>query len=361
MMLSILYLIIVFYLLFFRKSQKFSWLIAALLIAFLSITTINYADLNNYGPVFDYCNSSAFQFSLNPTELVWAILCKIFYGLGFNYRGMIIILVIINYFLLHVACKNIKCNENKFFGLFLIFPAIIQLVQLKFFTAISIVVLAYTILLKNRNRKNILVFILLVLLAFLIHSSVIVFMILLFARNKKINGKILLPISVTMTLLVSLNLNIIVKYSKYFISTRQYERYVENTLTPSSLQWIFAIVIIWLICYISSVIVRKYVKKDRLIEENSNYEINNNAIILMALTLPLLILDRNMHRFLEMGYIILIFTIGMIFYNKIATKNKVLIVVCATILLTITMYVYTPYETVIKPLFSYDEIIDIRR
>ena len=146
-MLLSLYIIIILYLLLFRKKNNNAWVFAACMIAILSITTNDYADLVNYDPLFNYYNTSSFNFSFTMNNSIWALLCRLFYNIGFNYRGMVICLIFINYFILHFAAKNLKCDENKFFALFLIFPSIIQLVQLKFFTAFVIVTLAYSILL----------------------------------------------------------------------------------------------------------------------------------------------------------------------------------------------------------------------
>lgn len=359
-MLIIFYIIAIFYLLLVRKRQKYSWIIAACIMVLLSITTHNYADLNNYMPLFNYYNSGDFNFSFSVTNFIWALLCKIFYYFGFNYRGMVVGLIFLNYFILHKACQNMQCNENKFFGLFLIFPSIIQLVQLKFFTATTIVVLAYSILLSDKKRATF-IFIIMVIFASLIHDTTIVFLFLLFTKKDNLNKSIIFILAFILSIFLSINLNWITNLSKYFISAQQYERYVIDTITPSSLTWIITIFFCWMICYIFGLLIIKYAKKDSNVEYNSIFEKNIISIILLLLTIPFLLIDRNMHRFIEVGFIILYFMFGVTYKNINFNKDKLILLFCLIVSLTFVMIVYTPYESVLQPLFSYENFVNIRR
>lgn len=359
-MLFVFYLIIIIFLLFFRKKQKYSWLIAAFTIVVLSITSIDYADLTNYEPLFNYYNSGSFNDIFSVNNSVWALLCKFFYSIGLNYRGMVICLLFINYYLLHKAAKNLNCNENRFFGLFLIFPSLIQLVQLKFFTAFVIIALAYSILLLNK-KKSIFIYTIMVLFASLIHSSVIVFLIFLFIKKKKINKNIIFIASIVLVIIFSLNLNFITNISKNIISEQQYERYVTDTITPSSFLWIVLIFFCWFICYCFSLLITKYSKLDK---NDMQQLINNKNVIsinLLLLTIPLLLLDRNMHRFLEMGYVILFFMVTSSFRDLKENKSYLPLILVLCVFLIIVMSIYTPYNTVLNPLFSFQKIVDIWR
>ena len=355
-MLLILYIFVIVFLLIFRKKTKNSWLIAASIIVLLSITTSNYADLTNYEPLFNYYNMDGVIISSSTNNFIWALLCKLFYSIGFNYRGMVVCLILINYFILHKAALNMKCNENKFFGLFLIFPSVIQLVQLKFFTAFVIVVLAYSIFILEK-KGSFITYILMVLFASLIHSSSMLFLILCLSKKDKLNKNVIFIISFILAIILSFNINFISEFSKAFISMNQYERYIVNTITPSSFLWILLIFISWLICYVFATIVNHYINKN-CNYENLIFKREIISIILLLLTLPLLLLDRNMHRFLEIGFIILYF---MISSQKIKYKNSLDLILCLCICLIGVMFIYTPYSTVLNPLFSYETIVNIWR
>lgn len=357
-MLILPYVLICIYLLYFRKKNKNAWLIVALTIIFLSITSKTYADLPNYQPLFDYYNLNNVNITISTTNFLWAYLCKFFGFLGFNYRGMVVILIFINYYIIHLGLKNFMADENKFFGLFMIFPAIIQLIQLKFFTAFSIVFLAYSLYIKNGKYSSI-KFILLTIFASLIHSSASVFLILIFCNNKKLNNNLLLIITIFFSILFNCNLSIITGLAKKYLSERHFNRYFVNSITPSSIIWILAIFSLWLVCLlILKLIISKVDKK----ENSKCYEIlekNDKSITLFLLTIPLLFIDRNMHRFLEMGFCILMLSISLCIRRDNMTKNNVMFLFCISLVLIIAMFIYTPYSSVLQPVFSYDGFISI--
>lgn len=357
-MLTVIYIIVIVYLLLFRNKQRYAWIIAASAIAILSITSTDYADLSNYSPLFDYYNSKVYTFSFSVNNWAWAILCKLFYTLGFNYRGMIICIVFINYFILHKAIQNIRGDENKFFALFLIFPSLIQLIQLKFFTAYVIVVYAYSILVLQKRNSTIL-FILSVFFASFIHSSAIVFLILLLIKNEKLNKNLIFVTSIILAIFIIFNMDFIINIAGRLISEQQYERYIVKSSTPSSYKWVLGICITWGICYIFALFVNKGSMQHK--DKNNVLEKGVIAINILVLTLPLLLLDRNMHRFLEMGFAILYCMIASVFSEKKIKKNNITFIFLLCVSLAIIMYIYTPYKTVLKPLFSYDKIINIRR
>ena len=357
------YLIIIIYILFIKKNQRFTWLLVAMCIAMLSITSSFYPDLDNYVPLFDYFNQSDVTITLSTTNYLWALLCKIFYFLGFNYRGMVICLIFVDYYILHIAAKNLNCDERIFFGLFLIFPALIQLIQFKFFTSTSIVILAYSVLIKNK-KHSILFFILLMCVAMLIHNSTVVFLIFLLLKfkNKKVSTKLILVITIFMSLIFSLNIGIVDDISRLLISEKQIDRYITNTISPSSVLWIIIIYTCWLLCYIISFYILKHSKKDN-VEINQILTQDIIAINLLLLTIPLLLLDRNMHRFIEIGYVIMFFSVSIVM-NKIEKRNNkdklmLLFMICA--ILIFNTIIYTPFKSVIIPIFSYDGIVNIWR
>jgi len=358
-MLIILYLLVSIYILFIKKNSKFTWLLVAGIIAFLSITTNFYADLDNYGPLFDYYNSGYVDINFSTTNFIWALLCKLFYMFGFNYRGMVIGLIFINYYIMHMAAKKLNCNENIFFGLFMIFPAIIQLVQLKFFTATALVIYAYSFLFED-NKLSIVKFLLLLGIAASIHSSNIIFLFLIFARKNKFNNKAFFSLVIILfTLIITLNLNSIINISQYFVSRQQYSRYFVNTITPSSNLWIILIFLSWLGCYLVSL----FISKSQVFEEETNKFFSKHiiSITLLLMTIPLLFIDRNMHRFLEVGYMILFIMSGFWLKDRKMNKNRIIIMVLLIFVLFFNAYVYTPYESTIKPIFSYDGFVNIRR
>ncbi len=360
-MLVIVYILIISYLLFIKKTEKYSWLIAALAIVGLSITSNDYADIPNYGPLFDYYNTSSTSINfLTTNNILWALLCKAFFFLGFNYRGMVACLIFINYYLLHKAAKNLNCNENIFFGLFLIFPSMIQLIQFKFFTASTLVIYGYSILVKDK-KYSLLIYLGFVFLAYLIHSSSIMFLILALIKIKKLNKNILLIFAILLSVLVSLTLDNISGLISPLISEHQYERYILNSTTPSSIMWIISILFLWFSSYIIGNTSIKYLKEDNdMVKKSSFIHKNILSIVLLFFTIPLLLLDRNMNRFLYIGFTICFFILGIVFNKKNHTKNEKLLLFITIPILIIALFVNTPYKFGMEEFFTYDGIVNLR-
>ena len=70
-----------------------------------------------------------------------------------------------------------------------------------------------------------------------------------------------------------------------------------------------------------------------------------------------------MHRFIEIGYVIMFFSVSIVM-NKIEKRNNkdklmLLFMICA--ILIFNTIIYTPFKSVIIPIFSYDGIVNIWR
>ena len=364
-MLVISYALIIFYIIFIKRRQKLTWLISFIILSFLSITSSFYADLDNYIPLFNFYNSKSFIEIFETINFAWALMCKIFGSMGLNYRGMVICLLLLNCFLLHRVAKNMDCNENLFFGLFLIFPAVIQMVQIKFFTGSTVVLFAYSVLIKKK-KFSIPFFLIGIFLASIIHSSCMIFIFLLLVLKEKIDKRIVIITSIFMAILFRVNINWIVSISSKFLSSNMIERYLTNSVTPSTVYWIIKIFFSWVACYILSYYIsiqRLYKNKDgnELLSDRMILNKNYMVISLLVVTLPLLFLDRNFHRFLEFGYMLLYVMLDKIINIRYFTHKKFALLCIIIILLLIEVYIYIPFETVLNPIFSFDGFVSIVR
>lgn len=364
-MLIIPYALFIFYILFIKRTEKLTWALAGALMIFLSVTSLTYADLSNYVPLFDYVNRVELSVATQATGVIWALLNKFFYLLGFNYRGMVAVLLLVDYYLMHDAVKRLGGNENLYFGLFLIFPSIIQLVQFKFFTAFCVAFVGYSVLVTSEKFSRI-KYLAFIAVAVLIHTSCAMFLLLLLVKKKRFDRKIFVVITGGLTFFIVLFLNPIVNAVSRFLNPKLASRYLTNSITPSSLMWIVIIFIVWLLSFIiSSYLLSNKAFAGTAIKSKDvafcviNY--NSMAIEVLLLTLPFLLLDRNYHRFLEMGYSILFVTTGMYITPPRYSRSKVVFIAAFVILLVLVSFVYCPYETVLNPIFSFDGFVNIRR
>lgn len=364
-MLIVAYIIAVFYVLFIKKTEKYTWVLAASILAFLSVTSSDYADLVNYIPLFEYVNYVDFPIAIQTTGIGWTCLNKLFYMIGLNYRGLVLLMLYVNYFIMHVAVKRLKANENLYFGLFLIFPAVIQLVQFKFFTGFCIVLLGYSLLLTS-EQLPIVKYIALVVLASTIHTSCLVFLVLLLVKRKHYNRRIFIIIAALLAIIMLIFMNHIVRIASLFLNSRMVNRYLIDSITPSSLAWIIAIFSVWLISFIIS----KYLLSNKAFKYSANKIAQTEgrvtdycgmSIEILLITLPFLILDRNFHRFLEMGYSLLFVITGWYIAPPRYSRDKLIFIFIFMVLLSLISFLYSPYSTVLRPIFTFDGFVNLRR
>lgn len=364
-MLIIPYILCILYILFIKKNTKYTWIFAASAMALLSITSANYADLSNYIPLFDYINCMDLSVAAQTTGIGWICINKFFYMIGMNYRGLVVCMLYINYFLMHLAIRRFNVNENLYFGLFLIFPAIIQLVQFKFFTAFCVSFLGYSLLITSEYYSNV-KYTIYILVASLIHTSNIVFLLFLLIKTKIYQKKTSFLFLLITTLIVMLCLNPIVSIVSRYLNPKLVDRYLTDSITPSSVMWIIAIFLVWVISFAIS----KFVLSKKIFacsQTSCDNSINNKAdycgktIEILLITLPFLLLDRNFHRFLEMGYSVLFIILGMNIAPPRYSRTKINFIFAIIVLLTLVSCIYCPFETVLEPIFSFDGFVDLRR
>jgi len=285
--------------------------------------------------------------------------------LGLNYRGMVVGMLYMNYYLMHITIKRLKVNENLYFGMFLIFPALIQLVQLKFFTASCIVFVGYSYLVTSEHFPRV-KYVAFIAIASLVHTSSVIFLLLLLVKTKKYDRKLFVLITVGLTFSIVVLLNPIVKLVSLYLDPRLVARYLTNSITPSSLLWIALIFVVWLASYLISTYL--------LSNKNFRYTIGNRdkclnriadycgmSIEVLLLTLPFLLLDRNFHRFLELGYSVLFVIMGMYIAPPRYSKTKLTLVLVMSVVLVVITLIYSPYQTVLKPLLSFEGFVNLGR
>lgn len=363
-MLIILYIILILYILFIKKNEKLTWLLAATMMAFLSITSETYADLNNYIPLYKFVNTVDISIGMKSTGIGWLLLNRFFNFLGFNYRGFVFVMLYVNYYLMHFSVKKLRANENMYFGLFLLFPSLIQLVQFKFFTAFCIVFLGFSFLVTSEKFPRI-KYIISIIIASFIHTSSLMFILLILIKLKRYNRKVFAYISLILTIFIVLFLNAIVAFISRYLNANLTNRYFTDSITRSSTSWIIAIVLVWLFLFlVSQYIMSKREFRTQLnVSKEGMFSIANYCtmtIEVLLMTLPFLLLDRNFHRFLEFGYSSLYLILGIYVIPPKYSKSKILLTLVVIVSLIIITLVYTPFDSVLKPLFSFDGLVNLR-
>lgn len=151
---------------FFRKSKLYV-LITILALGWLTLISPNIADFKAYENVYNFIGTG--NLYLN-TGYGWWILCRIGNLLQFNYAQFKFVILVIGLLLIWSTIWHLKLNDNLIMATYIIYPAITDLIQIRFFVATSIVIFFLRFLLRNTKRDNIL-YILGVLLAAQVHTS----------------------------------------------------------------------------------------------------------------------------------------------------------------------------------------------
>ena len=358
-MLLAVFILTIFYGIFFKKN-KFYWLWCAILLAIIFNTTKSYPDFYSYNYIFNNINKGDFLSIFNENgPTLWYILCFIFGKIGFAYRGMVVIVIFISMFLINYRIKEIKVNNNIFWALFILFPGIIQCVQLRFFLGTAIILFGLIPLLQNKEGSYV-KYIVCILISYAIHSSCIMFSIfLIFPLFNKYGYRKTMIISIFITLVLYFGFQqLIPQVVKSLVSSAKYERYFNSTITTTTFMWFVEVLFVWLSCSFLNTFLLKMINKNVAIDKENKLLSNNiqKAIALLLITIFFMVFDGNFHRFIEIGYVLFYTNISITFnYIKFNKSNLLLLTTVIISIVGIAFYIYTPYDTVTTKVFNYDE------
>lgn len=301
------------------KSRKWNWIFYALVLCLLLWTSNGtYSDFDGYYFIFERINDT--QTNLVGATLGWFWLCRIAGEVGLNYYGMSLLLTIAACFFLHELFSKFDANENIIWAAIFVFPLLINGIQIRFFLSISIVAFGLGFLIFD-NKFSMLKFIACVLIATSIHSAAAIFAVLtLVLIYEKLRPKENVLFTVLVLIGTIVGVRIIPGLAKAYLYQSQYDRYIANSSTTTSIKWTASIVVCWictilifdLLIRITSIECRKKYKE---IGYDIVFKRVRTILFLLGLTLPLLSFDRNFHRFIQLGYILDAIALGIYWKN----------------------------------------------
>ena len=293
-MMFIVFLFLIVIGMIIKKSKLYEILI----IAFMAIITLygeNIADFENYQNAYNYIATGH-----NYTDLGkgWYYLCSFGAKLNLTYAQFKTIIMIISLLLIFDTIKYFVGN-NKYkttiLSLYLIFPALLDCIQIRFLLAEAIVIFAFRYLFRN-DKKSLIIYSLLVLLASTIHSSVLLYFIfLLYKFIGKYESKYLLLVT-SFIVILALFRGYIIKVASLFINQRRIDRYFYSADTLGIKGLIIYSCIIILFYYISKMIFQR-VKENQLKEEEVRFFQNILKLnILISVIIVFSLFDPNFFR-----------------------------------------------------------------
>lgn len=350
-------------LLFAAAFSKGRWVApcVALLLCLLTLTTDDYADLRSYVNYYDIVQSDGTPTGLYDLPAGWLLLNRIVVATGLSVRGFVCVVIVLSVLLTARFYRRVGCERNLQWCLFLLFPALVQCVQLRFFLGFSIVLLSFVGIV-NGEKFGILRFVVGVLLASTIHSSMLVFLVL--APAGKLGGlgrrKGALVI-VVLAVLAYLCVGYVPGIAASLLNDVKYERYFVSDISETTVSWFLKIVFIW-----GSALALSFACVRTLGGERGNAKklIPSGdkrsttlliAVVLTGVTLLLLQFDSNFHRFIEIGFMLSYVLSSYVWQSEeVPQAQRLLLLLCFFLFGAVAAYVYEPFGTVIEPLLSYD-------
>lgn len=352
-----------------KKDSKVLFLITFLLLWILVTFNYNNADYNMYQRLYNlYGNSQGFMSS----EILFQVFCKIGNFFGMSYRVFRAIYSTITIVLLANSFKHLTKNCSIVSGLYMIFPFLLDAVQIRHFMAIALVIYGLRFLVTD-NNKDIWKYIVCNILAIGFHYIAIfclLFVILKFFENKKI---LIFCIALDLILIILIISGIGVTILSYILPMEKVQAYfITNQYKTSFLIMCIATIIqILTIIYaniISAIWNKKYINNIYEEEENKNIEKEKKIIdiILKINTLSLLLIPtfffniqmyRMSRTILILDYIMLGISLG-----KKNRKDNIFLIFFTIIILICFLYLRViqnnVFNSTIGAMVNYNYLLD---
>lgn len=150
-------------------------LVLVITLVIIAINTINIPDIDAYKIFYSGRN--------NTIEIGYVFLEKIFNKAGCDFYFFRGVIIVASFILLWIGLEKLQINGNIAFALFAIFPYEYDIIQLRNFFALAIVIFSLQFIFFYVSKKRILIYIVLILIATSIHSLSIIYLILIFSNQ----------------------------------------------------------------------------------------------------------------------------------------------------------------------------------
>lgn len=350
------------------NSKKKMWLWCAFVyVVMVPLTSQTYVDYPAYSKTYEAIGNSRSIDNLE-VSIGWFFLNKLFYFIGFSYRGFVAVMIVLCFYLLHKILSCYNTNENIFWSLFLAFPALIQCAQLRFFVGSTIGIVGFRYLAEG-GKKSIIKFIALVMAATLIHSAMLmllIYMIIPIFRRFYKNKAFML--SAVLIALTYFSLNTISKIASIVVPPMRYARYFGQYTEEASVSRFIYITIIWLLSFVISYKFKKnYTLQNIKLQTdviNENTKTINNyylAIAITGMTIPFMTIDASFHRFFEISYVYLYIIVSIVWRRKKFQFNKTVFMILLSISIIWLTRIYITKDSILLPFFSIEGIYSLFR
>ena len=295
--------------LFLPKSNIVA-LLTIVFLGWLSLISINIADFSSYQGIY-YAISKD---QLYQTGYGWYFLNSIGRNLGLTYIQFKTILVIVSLILLFIT---IKCfvgqNLNYIWALYLLYPSLINITQIRFAFAMSLVLVGLIFLFKKKLWSTI-VYVLIVLMAISIHTGTsyyLLFLLILIIEKKE---RLFSGILIIITICLLPFKNFLRQIVRIFANDRQTSYFDNSSNLGAILVMIGVIIVFWLLSKYLDKNIKQNAKATKNEKDVSRFISNINLCMLFIL--PLIPLSVELARVQRISWILLYMQLALFLVTR---------------------------------------------
>jgi len=345
---------------FIKKDSKMTfWLLLIWMFILFAFNYVN-ADYAMYQrQYFKYGTSEEFYTS----EILWQLLCKFFYSLKVPYSLFICLYSIIPVTIVGIIVNSLAKHKALALSCFFIFPFLLEVVQIRDFMAISIIMLGLKNLYSN-NKYATLKYILCCLLAGGFHYISLFYLLFIFVKRINLSKLALFIIPTSMFLIILSEIGVVTKIIEFVIPAEKFNAYfvsgewqVSHAIAFLSIALQFVIIIALFLTY------RRHKKRtDEEAKKNIKlleFMLKCNLLLLFATPLYFYTFEftRIFRGLLLLDYIAITNTLDKkLTYDNISTR-LLLVAFIAILFFVLVIYVNVYHKTVVS-IFTYNHLLE---
>lgn len=231
-----------------KRFRGFDVLVIAYL-TYLSYTVRDIPDFNIYKLAYNYISSGNYYTDLG---VGWYYICHIGASLGADYATVKAAVALVSLLLIRSAINSFSISKNYTglcWALYLIYPALLDIVQIRFLLAEAISIFALRFLLSEKRGSDIW-YIVLIGIAFLVHSSSIFYLVFLFRDTLGARKGLVWLITGIETVIIVAGGSIVINVASVFVNDGRIDRYFHSSESLGvfgALAYIFTLVVFQLL------------------------------------------------------------------------------------------------------------------
>lgn len=312
--------------------------------ACLFIFSKGQADSLNYQYYFENINSIIIKKNLfNSYEYGWYYYVLLISKITSNYQVYLTITFLICSSLIFYTVREYSDNYFLFSVLFLIYPFIMEIINIRYFIAESIFIFSIPFLIKRKR----LVYILLILLASTFHSLVLFFLLFCFSGeilNKYKKQFIIIYSSILIILICFARSSTVVSFFSNLVTGSKQYVFQTNSGFGFIAAGIILVINVFLFMWIYNM------------TKNKNNEISFSQILyqinLLSLGIGVLFLYNTLFERLFRGVLLLNFIYYSNILKKISIQQRTMLYIVIIITLLLNLWFYTIYRSFFYTIFS---------